>query len=133
MDLTFDMSFIRKRENYSRAVYNTMDEVLVQNILHAIIGRLYKKKYVSNIGLSCFAVGNICMYIQHIMKKDCLCDYIYECWPPPETALESKSQELSCFLPPPPTPWTGPPTPLPTLSPPPATWGPPRLCGPPGP
>ena len=43
MDLTFDMSFIRKRENYSRAVYNTMDEVLVQNILHAIIGRLYKK------------------------------------------------------------------------------------------
>ena len=60
MDLTFDMSFIRKRENYSRAVYNTMDEVLVQNILHTIIGRLYKKK--SNIGLSCFAVGNICIY-----------------------------------------------------------------------
>ena len=62
MDLTFDMSFIRKRENYSRAVYNTMDEVLVQNILHAIIGRLYNKKYVSNIGLSCFAVGSICIY-----------------------------------------------------------------------
>lgn len=48
MDLTFDMSFIRKRENYSRAVYNTMDEVLVQNILHAIIGRLYKKKVISD-------------------------------------------------------------------------------------
>lgn len=61
MDPTFDMYFIRKRENYSRAVYNTMDEVLVQNILHAIIGRLYKKKVISDC-LVLLWVTYVCIY-----------------------------------------------------------------------